>query len=86
MTFCQIFFAVVNERKRPALDAFEKAVAAVPEDAPMVEAYSDLMQRCWADELAHRPPFTAILNDLTSLKGLGRRLSAGKDNLGSSSS
>lgn len=79
MTFCQVFFAVVNERMRPPLDAFERAKANFPDDAPLVDLYMDLMQRCWADEPAHRPPFTAILHDLTALRGLGRKVSAGKD-------
>lgn len=85
MTFCQIFFAVVNERKRPVLDAFQSAVTQSPDessdrsDRTLVETYQALMQRCWADEPAERPSFTAILTELSAMKGIARKQSAGKD-------
>lgn len=79
MTSCQVFFAVVNERQRPTLDAFDRALLEVPEDKHVIEMYLDLMQRCWADEPARRPPFTDILTELSELKGLGEKVSAGRD-------
>lgn len=85
MTFCQIFFAVVNERKRPVLDAFQSAFTELPDDSSersdraLVETYQALMQRCWADEPAERPSFTAILTELSALRGIARKQSAGKD-------
>lgn len=82
MTFCQIFFAVVNERKRPLLDAFQPAVTELPNellDRSLVETYQVLMQRCWADEPAERPSFAAILTELSALRAIARKQSARKD-------
>ena len=79
MTFCQVFFAVVNERKRPLLDAFQSAMTEFPDDQALLESYQSLMQRCWADEPSERPSFTAILTELSALRGIAKKPSAGKE-------
>ncbi len=73
MTSCQVFFAVVNERQRPILEAFDTAVSDLPDVKHMVIMYLDLMQRCWADDPAQRPPFTGILTELAELKRLSNK-------------
>jgi hypothetical protein len=69
MAFHQIFFAVVNERKRLPLDAFDRCLEQRPADAAIILPYRDLMQRCW-DEAPQRPPFCHIVQELKRLKNI----------------
>lgn len=57
LTLGALFFAVVHEKRRPDLGAFEAAVARGGEHAGLMRQYRALMQRCWSQDPAERPNF-----------------------------
>ena len=57
LTLGALFFAVVHEKRRPDLGAFEAAVACGGEHAGLMRQYRALMQRCWSQDPAERPNF-----------------------------
>ncbi len=81
MNYGQIFFAVINERRRPPLEAFEVRAAEAPADAAVIAQYRDLMTRCWDDDAAQRPLSSDVLSELSAIhklvkkRGLEGRLS-----------
>lgn len=60
LTLGALFFAVVHEKRRPELGAFEAAIARGGEHAGLLQQYSALMQRCWSQDLAERPNFLTV--------------------------
>lgn len=82
MTVCQILFAVVTERKRPPLDAFDACAAAKPADAELVMRYRELMERCWSDEASLRPSFPDIISELSPIHNALKRRASGSRPLG----
>lgn len=65
LTVGQVFFAVVHEKTRPALDIIDKAKQDLPEeDHRTLDMYADLMQRCWAEAPSVRPTFPQIVSEL----------------------
>ena len=65
LTVGQVFFAVVHEKTRPALDVIDKAKQDLPEeDHRTLDMYANLMQRCWAEASSVRPTFPQIVSEL----------------------
>ena len=60
LTLGALFFAVVHEKRRPDLGAFDAAVARGGEHAGLMRQYKALMQRCWSQDPAERPNFLKV--------------------------
>ncbi|KAK9827328.1 hypothetical protein WJX81_005997 [Elliptochloris bilobata] len=72
LTLGALFFAVVHEKRRPELGAFEAAIAQGGEQAGLMRQYSALMQRCWSQDPAERPVFLKIMTELGRLSRAAR--------------